>query len=337
MSPEEIIRHHVYLPQRANSSGWFSLKCKVCNDHGRKGPRAGFRFEDGGNTVGYHCFNCGHAATFNLNDGKLPSRKFRQLLTAYDIPADQFKIWGLAGMSNGKITNETYQARKEMKSREPTVIAPMKVFYPLTDDPDNDMAQVAIMTLADRGIDWQSQPFYLSTTNGTETDRWYGRLIIPVYKQKQLIFYSGRDLTGTFPRKYINASVERQAAMYGYDNILDRTRTDPIFIFEGWFDAASVDGVALFGRTITPEQAYWLNSTNRQKIVVPDRNLPGLELAQSGIKHGWSVSTPDWGTCEDANDAIRQYGKLFVRQSIINSVSSDEFGLMKAKLYCGTQ
>lgn len=337
MTPEDLIRQYVHIPLRSNGAGWYQLNCKVCNDHGRKGPRAAFRFEDAGNTVGYHCFNCGHAATFSLETSKLPSRAFRQVLTAFNVPVDQFKLWSLERMSKGTVTAETYEARKIRKSRQPKVIQPMSAFYELTDDPDDDLAQVAIDYLTSRGIDWRDQVYYLSAPTGGVTDRWYGRLIIPVYKQGQMIFYSGRDLTDSFPRKYIHASVERQAVLYGFDNILDHERTDPLLIFEGWFDAASVDGIAVFGRTITDEQAFWLNRPPRQKIIVPDRDGAGFELAKRGIELGWSVATPDLGGSKDVNAAISKYGKMFVRQSISNSISDGMAGLLKAKLYCGVK
>jgi hypothetical protein len=56
---EEVIRNNIQISNIPSSKGFYPVLCKICHDHGRKGLRAGFKFNDDG-SVGYNCFNCGH-------------------------------------------------------------------------------------------------------------------------------------------------------------------------------------------------------------------------------------------------------------------------------------
>ena len=43
------------------------------------------------------------------------------------------------------------------------------------------------------------------------------------------------------------------------------------------------------------------------------------KFSKSAIKHGFSVSFPEWKDCKDASDALTKYGRLYTIKSIINS------------------
>ena len=83
---EQLIRTYAHLPSSASGTGWYPILCKVCNDHGKKGPRAGFRFEENG--FGYHCFNCGHKATYYPHYNTIPDDA-NKLFNAYGVPAEE--------------------------------------------------------------------------------------------------------------------------------------------------------------------------------------------------------------------------------------------------------
>ena len=80
------------------------------------------------------------------------------------------------------------------------------------------------------------------------------------------------------------------------------------------------DGIALLGSQVTNKQAEYLNGFNREIILVPDRDQPGKKLIASAIKHGWSVSFPEWDKeIGDVADAVKKYGRLFTLKSIIDA------------------
>lgn len=319
---EEVIRQHIALPPRANGRGFYSVVCKVCNDHARKGKRAGFKFE--GKAVGYNCFNCGHGAGFDPLKHETMPRDMIQVLEAFGIPEVDWQPVLFEALAN-RDGGVTPGKQPEFVSLEPDELTFPPFFYKLTDDPNDDMAQVAIDYLKSRLVDWQSHPFYLvARANHPDNARWFGRVIIPTYKGDKLIFWQGRDLTDLQQKKYLSPNVPKDNVIAGYDQI-DRYTTEPLYILEGWFDAYHLDGVAVFGSKMTPNQVKILNRSPRPKVVVPDRLGDGQLLALQALELGWSVSTPDIGSCKDINAAVIKYGQLYTQMSVVQNTHAASF------------
>ena len=258
---ESVIRNNVSLNPRPNGRGFFSVACKVCNDHARKGKRAGFKFER--ESVGYNCFNCGHSAGYDPHKHRASIPKdMITVLEAFNIPQVEWEQATFDAFMQDYPGDVTPSAVVETINPEPIQFP--STFYQLTDDKTNDEAQQAIRYLVDeRMVDWQAHQYYLSAPSSDPVlGRWAGRLIIPVYKDDQLIFWQGRDLTNTQPRKYLSSSSSRDKVMYGFNEILAHTQ-EPLYVMEGFFDAHLINGVATFGNKLTPEQIRWLNRSSR--------------------------------------------------------------------------
>lgn len=329
MSPdlESVIRQNISLSSRRNSRGWFSVLCKVCNDHGRKGKRAGFHFE--GTKVGYNCFNCGHTALYDPNEHPGMSKDMQTVLDAFGVPKDD---WQPVVFADRQRTTETAGAPKV--DLEPPVITLPSSFYPLTDDPNDDWAFAANEHLKEqRSMTCNDYPFYLAhKTEAPDGMKWYGRLIIPVFKGNSCIFWQGRDLSGVRTRKYLSPDVPRENVLYGYDRLFEDTDA-PLYITEGFFDAYALKGVAVLGPKITPNQQIWINKSRRPKVVIPDK-YGGIALAEQAIKLNWGVSTPDIGACKDISDAVVKYGLLYTLRTVKDSITMGYEASVKAKLYC---
>lgn len=328
---ESVIRQYVYLPPRPNGRGFFPVLCKVCGDHGKKGKRAGFKFE--GPVVGYNCFNCGHSTLFDPSEHKTMPEKMKEVLSAFNIPEVDWQpvLFG-ALTADGTRSKEVPQ----FIDIEPKEIVFPSYFYELTDDPKDEWAQWAIEYLTkDRLIDWKAQPFYLAhKTTAPDNARWYGRLIIPVYKDNKLIFWQGRDLTGLLQKKYLSPDVPRDKILGGFNRLYEHTDT-PLYVTEGWFDSYWLKGVSVFGNKMTPEQINWLNRSNRTKVIVPDRFGDGQLLAEQAIELGWSVSLPDFGSdIKDVNDAVKQYGVLYTLKTIHDNTFDGFTAKAKLGIYC---
>lgn len=345
MRIEDLIRSSIQLPSKSTKGGWLPVLCKVCNDAGRKGPRAGFRFSEDGRTVAYHCFNCEHKATYNYDFHNKFSYKFKQVLDGFGIsPVEYNQVLATTFLERGEIKHVTELSNEQYVDHNPKSISLPPSAYRLTDeDPEDVMALEAIDYLTSRAIDWKSQPFYLtSATKTKEQQRWYGRLIIPIYKDDEVVFYQGRDLVGGRTPPYLNPHTDRANILYGYEQLADYTSKDPIYIVEGWFDAASIDGVASFGRILTPGQIFWLNKSHRPKIIVPDKKASkyakddGMDLVMCGLQQGWGVATPDIGDAKDINAAVCKYGKLYVLRTLRNNTHTGSGAELMARIYCGT-
>lgn len=337
---EQVVKQYINLPPNASGTGWFQILCKVCNDSGRKGARAGFKFDSG--KVAYHCFNCGHATVYDPETQKGMPEKMVAVLTAFGVPEDQWKqvlITGLANRDKGLKSTKS-DVIKPFEPIEPMEVPLPSHFYPLAEASPNDTwAQVACEYLDGvRGVDPKSYPFFLADkTDDPKLNRWHGRVIIPVYKDGRLIFYTGRDLTEKKIKKYLNPSYSKEKVMYGYSEIFRKT-DEPLYIVEGWFDAYAVNGVAIFGNEISSQQQTWLNKSQRKKVYIPDRLGNGHLAANQALEYGWSIATPglgSWsGDIKDMNDAVKKYGKVFVMKSLAESTTSGFAAQTKLGLYC---
>lgn len=336
---EQVIRQYVALPSQSTGTGWYPVLCKVCNDRGHKGPRAGFKFDEG--KIAYHCFNCGHAIVYDNETQYTMPEKMVEVLNAFSIPEDAWKSTLIKGLQNKDAGIKSARSEHQIVEIEPTVVPLPNTFYPLAEaSPKDKWAQIARDYLEyERGVDPNSYPFYLAHKTGNKhLDHWFKRIIIPVYKENNLIFYFGRDLTGKNKQKYLSPSFSKEKLFYGFDE-LTRETGEPLYIVEGWFDAFAINGIAILGNEISKPQTIWFNRTQRKKIYIPDRRGDGWVAAENAIENGWSISTPDIGNCKDINEAVVKYGKLYVIKSIVEhildpTVISKDLIIAQLEFYC---
>jgi hypothetical protein len=329
---QEVIRNHISLPARANGRGFFTVLCKVCNDHGKKGKRAGFKFE--GDAVGYNCFNCGHGAGYDPAKHQSMPKDMMAVLDAFDIPKVDWEPVLFNSLVQRVDGTTPTEQRVELTAMEPAVLQLLPFFYPLTDDPTDEWAQYAIEYLQSRHVNWKSQPFYLvRKVEHPDNDRWYGRLIIPFYKDGNVIFWQGRDLTDLHVKKYLNPNVARDNILSDYREINQHV-DEPLYITEGWFDAYHMNGVAVFSNKMTANQIRWINRSHRTKVVIPDKFGDGHLLAKQALELGWSVALPDIGDCKDVDAAVGRYGLLYTQKSIMSNTYSGFIAEALVELYC---
>ena len=310
---ESIIKSHVLLPPPA-SSGWCSVRCQVCNDHKGK-RRGGWKFDH--DSVGYHCFNCGAKFVVDQETTKLSNETLR-ILDSYGIGSDE-----LGQLKLSLLTNRRVDVKKSTTPSiaYPKTIAMPKYFIPLKQS-TSVWKQVVIEYLIDRGIDPNCHDFHVVEPSGDLTHkRWLGRVIIPVYRNGELIFWQGRDMTGKQRLKYLSPDVVRESVMFGYDKLYNDP-SSPLYVVEGMFDALTVGGVAVFSNKLTKSQIEILNKSPRQKVVIPDKSGSGDVIAKQALDQGWAISIPDYGNCKDPSEAKAKYGLLYVMKAIVDGTMS---------------
>lgn len=336
---ENVIRKYAPISGVPNSRGWWSTLCQVCHDHGKKGLRAAFKFE--GEAVGYNCFNCGHTAVYDPDNPYIDkhgkkhytfSENMEKTLLAFGIPESE---------SNQIILNNLNRyapgtkIKKVVQIEEPKPLSIPTFFYLLSEaDPEDKWAEIARYYIEDRGFDPSTYPYMLAKkTTQPHLDKWLKRVIIPIFKDDDLIYYQGRDLSGKAMKKYESPAADRGRVIYGYDELHKRTDT-PLFIVEGWFDAYSIGGIAIIGNSLMQEQISIINTSNRLKVYIPDRFGDGQRGANQALKLGWSVCTPDIGSCKDMNDAVLKYGKMYVMKTLMDNISKGFEAETKLQMYC---
>lgn len=331
---EQIIKQYVQL-QPPNHKGWQAVRCHVCNDHTRKGLRGAFIFDN--DKVVYKCWNCGHLSTYDPYEHEYMPKTMVKTLEAFGVPTDEWQqvILSSPAYQDGGLKHA--EKKKTLTNIEPKEIKMPDHFYFLKDaTPDDYVADAAREYLVDeRGVNPDDYPFMLSTkAENPKLHKWLGRVIIPIYKNNKLIFYTGRALYNTL-KKYETPAAPKERILYGFDRLFDHTDS-PLIVTEGWFDGHAVDGVATLGNIITPYQRQWLDRSRREKIYVPDKFGDGRRAAEQALEFGWSISTPDVGsTCKDMSDAVKKYGKMYVMRDIMEKKTSDTYeATIQLGYYC---
>lgn len=330
---ESIILSKTTLGSKT-SDGWQPTLCSICMDHGRKGMRAAFKFSGNGDMV-YHCFNCGFSCSFDSSRPKLTfSKNVIKLLDSIGVDSDDIKKIKLEimGIESKSDKSNRLQIDQNLEFEPDEILLPKEFYNINTADPTDKWANVAKYYLNDvRGIDYKQYNFMISS-NQLKSNKWSGRVIIPIFKDGKLIYYQGRDMIGDPSRKkYENPNIQKSKVLFGFDIISKKTK-DPIYIVEGIFDAMSIDGVAVFGNKMTKHQIHWLNSSTRMKVYVPDMYGDGGVGAKQAIDNGWSISIPDIGSCKDMNEAVLKYGKIYAVRSLATNIVSGFEATLKLKV-----
>lgn len=299
--------------------GFYPLKCPVCHD---KKVRAGFKFE--GTGFGYNCFRgkCNHK--FRWNGGPASDKMYR-LFEAANIPrTDWAHLIDLFPASS----SEPEPTEIIIKRLEPISLPRGSV--PLKDcNPEDVRTRWAIEFLLTKIDDPLAYPFFLThiLPQNNELD-FRNRIIIPVYRGGDLLFYQGRWYNKKLhePRaKYLNApGVEREQLLFNMDE-LNRETESPLLIVEGVFDAMMLDGVSCLSNTLTDEQVLLLKRSHRRKLLIPDYDKAGKKLVHQVLENDWDVSFPDWGSAKDLGEAVKKYGKYKTAGMIHEGIAPSQF------------
>lgn len=331
ISLENLIHKHVMLSNRPSSKGWWTVKCAVCNDYKKRGA---FKFENDSTT--YHCFNCAHKAKHDPHQYPSISENMQRVLDDFNVPDDEYKQisfngYKLLGGSKGTI--------KKIESDPDTKLVEIKLpeqFIPLEHATDKWSIIAEDYIEYHRGLKAASYPYYI--LDEQKYDKWFerkwrGRLIIPYYRDNKVVWYQGRDLREDSNMRYLNAETESECILSSYEPLFEHT-DKPLYIVEGFFDAMSIGGIAIFGNTLKAGQIKLLQKSKRRKVYVPDFKGDGHLGAQQAANLGWEISVPDVGSAKDMNEAVKKYGKLYTMKSLQEHTLSGDAAMIRVNLLC---
>jgi len=285
---------------RQNAAGWHAVRCAVCHDHSE---RAAFKFDS--IYAGASCFNCGIKFRYEEGSGKL-SRDAKLILQAFGITTQELdKITSSAFFNKAPVEKDiTVESLKpKLQLFTPVIELPPKSH--LLGSPFSEELQVPLIEyITGRALD----PLELNAHFSLDK-KFLGRVILPCMRDGKVIYWQARTvISGDTRARYLSPPVNKDAVMWGYDNIWRRS-DEPLFITEGIFDAASINGVALLGSTLNEAKLEVLNKCKRRKIVVVDRDSNGGALAVLALQNGWEITFPPKGV-EDVNGSVRKFGRL---------------------------
>lgn len=307
----DTITAHLPSKRKTTPSGWTSFNAPCCQHNGNSADtrgRGGLISE--GDTVSYHCFNCGYKASWQ--PGRAVSVKLRKLLQWLNCSDDTIT----------KLTFDVMRINEGVQVAERKIELPTFNTVPLPPDAVkiaditefNKFSLAIVEYMAARNLNLDDTEYYWSPSLA-----YRDRLIIPFYYEKRIVGWTARTITADKQPKYL---MEVQPGfVYG----LDEQGYNKVFaiLCEGQVDAIHVDGCALGGSEINDAQAMLINKLNKDIIVVPDRDPAGSKLVEQAIELGWGVSMPDWNQdCNDIGDAVDKYGRLYTLYSIANAAET---------------
>ena len=312
----------IYLPakRKTTPSGWTSFNAPCCvhnNENADTRGRGGVIYE--GETVSYHCFNCGFKASWQ--PGRNLSYKFKKLLE-----------W-----LNASDADITKLALDVMRENEGVEVQQHKVELPEFATTQLPEDSVRIVDIKDFNKHSMAVLDYMSSRylNIDDTDYYWSpqlayrdRLIIPFYYEGRIVGYTARAV-GESKSKYLTTMQP------GYVFNLDEQGPNKVFciLCEGQIDALHVEGCAIGGSDIGDAQALLLNRLGKDIYVVPDRDKAGSKLVEQAIDRGWHVSMPDWDAdINDIGDCVQRHGRLYTLYSIASAAESSPLKIrLKAK------
>ena len=299
--------------KKKTQSGWTSFNAPCCIHNGHsvdKRGRGGIK-QDGDNWS-YHCFNCNFKCGFKL--GRNISRNCRRFLGWCGMDDSDINKWSLHSLQHKDLLDSILTKKKQHavpKFKEVEMPAG-ELIYAV-----NPAHKVYIDYLATRGMTHNDYPF-LVTPN--EKGRNSQRLIIPYTYENKVVGSTSRYLDNRVP-KFIND--QQPGYVFGID--LQKPDWEVCLVFEGIFDAISMNGCALTHNTINDNQVGVLKKLGKRIIVVPDQDKTGLEICDRALELGFDVSLPNWADdVKDANDALIKYGKLTTLLSILDNATSSK-------------
>lgn len=311
----DVVRTHLPPNHKVTPSGWIKFNAVCCQHNGEsvdKKQRGGMKLSD--DNVSYHCFNCGFKTSWA--EGRTIGKKFRSFLQ-----------W--LGVTDDIITKCVFAALRSKEDAEgPQFKQLMPEFFKRDLPKDSQLISelvkgdipakliTVLEYIASRGMYIDDYDWYWSPAMPN-------RLIVPFYYKNKIVGYTGRAIDDAKP-KYLS---EQQP---GFVFNLDRQTYDKEFVIvcEGPLDAISVDGIAVLSQEITAGQHLLINQLQKRVIVVPDHDSSGKQLVEQAVEFGWSVSFPVWPDdnkdIKDINQAVQEYGRLFVLWNILQHVQDNK-------------
>jgi hypothetical protein len=319
----QVISEHLPISKRINNRGWciFNAPCCQHRGHSHDTRRRGNLLVSPNGLIGYNCYNCGFKTVYT--PGKGIGGNFQSLMQWLNIDhktIQQLKLLSMTqkieGESTDTLVEDLFFADTFKRVDLPNGSKRFDEIIDSNQFNDDFMNVASYLDSRGEGIfnHWQ---YYWSPDKTNALNK---RIIIPFIHNNKIVGWTAR-YAGNPPKntpKYFNSSLQENY-MFNSDQLNSYNRKR-ILLVEGPLDAIAVDGIAALGKTLNARQINWLNQSNKEIIVVPDRESQNQNLIDIALSNSWSVSFPDWEPkVKDCADASLKYGRLYTLKSIFAS------------------
>ena len=335
----QLVQDHLPQKRKITSKGWINFNAPCCHHrgHNQDTRSRGNCLITGDGAIVANCYNCGFKARYLGGD---ITHNFENWLVYIGAPQEKIqeaKLEILSKKLSGKLETiespELFKIENFHEVELPTGSRPLLAW--MNDEISDDLAS-CLTYLGSRGRAVADNWEY----HWTPSTKWNlnHRIIIPFYHRGTIVGWTAR-YAGTPPKndvpRYFNGQLQ-EGYVFNSDVLSNKLRKF-VILAEGPLDAISIDGVAALGSKLNKQQIQLLNSSNQEKIVIPDRQLKNQELIDVALEQGWYVSFPDWETnIKDAAAATCKYGRLYTLATILNSKTKSQLQIgYKRKLMKG--
>ena len=184
----------------------------------------------------------------------------------------------------------------------------------------------------------------MENSKGKIYDRFFSRLMFPIFDiRDRIIAFGGRVLDNSLP-KYVN-SPENEIYFKGKNlyamNLAKKEKLDNIIIVEGYMDAIALqksgfkNAVASLGTALTENQARLIKKYTDNVIIGYDQDGAGQDATMRGLdilaarKLNVKVLILDKSDVKDPDEYINKYGPERLKNCLDNSISLVEFKVKK--------
>ena len=308
----------------------FYTRCPLCGDSKKNSRKKRFHLDWHNGNPGYHCFNCDETGSF---------------LKLYAI---------VKGISEAQAKRElfkydSYRIKKSL-TRETSLVTPVQTEqisynYILNDCVSEDKPTDSILYTKflhilktfreERQIPKEQKLYYCFY------GRYKNRIIVPVFKCDDIIYFQGRRIPGTaMEPKYLNPSTEKQIIIHNEENF---SRDKYIVVTEGLIDAFMVgaQGTSCLGKEISPDFLKALfGLTDKGVIIALDNDESGEKSLNIFMKKNeynkrcryFLMPEKYKYLCKDANDVKTKYNVENLYEFIDNNSYSYTKAYLKIKM-----
>lgn len=179
---------------------------------------------------------------------------------------------------------------------------------------------------------------------GGTYDRFFNRLMFPIFNTKNEVIAFGGRILGEGNPKYLNSSdsllFNKRRNLYGLQ-IARRSKRPYLIMVEGYMDVISLhqagfdSAVATLGTALTPEQAGLIRRYADEVVLCYDSDGAGTQAARRGIpileKAGLKIRVMQVPSAKDPDEFIKEHGAEAFEALIEGAMDPMDFELQVLK------
>jgi DNA primase len=181
----------------------------------------------------------------------------------------------------------------------------------------------------------------ISGKDGRYFDRFFNRVMFPIFDSGGKIIAFGGRVMGQGEPKYLNSSdseiFNKRRNLYGM-NLAKKSRRSQIIMVEGYMDVLSLhqagfdNAVASLGTALTPEQCLLIKRYASDVVLCYDSDQAGTNAARRGIplleEAGLRVRVLQVKDAKDPDEYIKKFGNEAFENLLASAMDPVDFELM---------